>query len=627
MGSGPGEGPALTRGEGRGGDPLPMRTHGRTEEAGERLPFTFRQELLLVGAIVGAITLCLTLAARRAGWPLGQTFGNDVQLVQIYAAHYRHGDLFPVWSSSDAYGMGSPVLLFYQKAFFMVGGVVFILLGGALKATLMVTLGLFMAVGAYGMRRALGMVTASRLLIVVGSIGFLFTNEAFTEWLARGDLAEFTALMVSPWVLHWCLNLVKYRRVSFSIVPAMVVLVDAHNAVALVWIFALAVTGVVFVVSSGWSGIRTVAPRLSWAVAATTLLLAPMLVAELKMGHNYDPIHKVTLFGGNVSQNYANPIYYLYEGSYHWLANLEPYPITVQMDFAITALIVVGAVAAAVRLWRRRPVSGVEPDRPGLDPRTIAVLVVSLAIYYVLQLRAFHFVFDLLTTLKVISFPYRMMAVITPLALVLAVGIADGFLRTLALHPDGRTTRFLPVTVASIWLISLIGLSPVTAHEPGLQASMLPTAPFFPIPALTVRPVEGDAASAESPLFLEYLPNVDSASGRRLPTDGAIYASLHATGTEGESLGPSPCTVVEAPHTPLEATDIDYRVTCAGPARVALPISFNSFTAVDRYGRSGRWTPVAIVHVPTDPRIVVSVGAGGTERLVAHLPTLSHILF
>lgn len=586
-----------------------------------------RYEAVFLGSVGAAIAVCLTLAARRAGWPVGQTFGNDVQLVQIYAAHYRHGDLFPVWSSSDAYGMGSPVLLFYQKAFFVVGGVVFILLGGALKATLVVTLGLFMAVGAYGMRRALGMVTASRLLITVGSIGFLFTNEAFTEWLARGDLAEFTALMVSPWVLHWCLNLVKYRRVSFSIVPAMVVLVDAHNAVALVWIFALAVTGVVFVVSSGWSGIRTVAPRLSWAVAATTLLLAPMLVAELKMGHNYDPVHKVTLFGGAVSQNYADPLYYLYEGSYHWLATLEPYPITVQMDFAITALIVAGAVAAVVRLWRRRPVSGVEPDQPGLDPRTIAVLVVSLIIYYLLQLRAFHFVYDLLPTLKVISFPYRMMAVITPLALVLGIGIADGFLRARPSGRVGTAGRAVPVVLASLWLLSLVGLSPVAAHEPGLQAGMFPTAPFLPIAWLTIRPTESDTASSVPPLFFEYLPNVDSASGRRQPSDVGLYEGLHAAGTEGESLGPSACTVVEARHTPVEALDIGYRLTCAGPARVALPISFNTFTTVERRGPNGRWTPVAVIHVPTDPRIVVAVTRGGTERLMAHLPTLGHILF
>ena len=82
--------------------------------------------------------------------------------------------------------MGTPTPLFYHKAFFMVGGIVFIVLGGALKATLLVTLAFFMVIGAYGMRQALGVVTEQRFLKVVGSLGFLFTNWAFVEWLPGG---------------------------------------------------------------------------------------------------------------------------------------------------------------------------------------------------------------------------------------------------------------------------------------------------------------------------------------------------------------------------------------------------------------------------------------------------------
>ena len=139
--------------------------------------------------LVGA-ALALSLVGRRSGWSFGQT-PPDPLLVQIYATHFRHGDLYPVWSSSDAYGMGTPVPLFYQRAFFTVGGLVFIVLGGALKPTLVVTLGIFMAIGAYGMRKALSLVTESRLLMVVGSVGFLLSNWTFSEWLLRADLAEF----------------------------------------------------------------------------------------------------------------------------------------------------------------------------------------------------------------------------------------------------------------------------------------------------------------------------------------------------------------------------------------------------------------------------------------------------
>ena len=88
----------------------------------------WRYELVFLAAILIGAALALSLVGRHSGWSFGQT-PPDPLLVQIYAAHFRHGDLYPVWSSSDAFGMGTPVLLFYQRAFFTVGGLVFIVLG------------------------------------------------------------------------------------------------------------------------------------------------------------------------------------------------------------------------------------------------------------------------------------------------------------------------------------------------------------------------------------------------------------------------------------------------------------------------------------------------------------------
>ena len=179
--------------------------------------------------VLGAAALILSLVGRRAGWPIGAESFNELIIVQLYAAHFRHLDFFPVWSSTDGIGLGTPVLLFYQKTFFYVSGALFVLLGGALKPTLILSIGFFLAVGAYGMRRALGMVTDSRLLQVVGSVGFLFTNYVFTDWLSRGDLPEFTAMMIVPWLLFWCLNLVKNHRVSLLLIPVSYTHLDVYK--------------------------------------------------------------------------------------------------------------------------------------------------------------------------------------------------------------------------------------------------------------------------------------------------------------------------------------------------------------------------------------------------------------
>ena len=116
--------------------------------------------------VVGAAALILSLVGRHSGWPLGGQYFNELLLVPIYAAHFRHLDLFPVWSSTDGLGIGTLVLLFSQRAFFYVAGTVYVLLGGSLKPTLIISIAAFLVIGAYGMRRALILVTESRLLQV-----------------------------------------------------------------------------------------------------------------------------------------------------------------------------------------------------------------------------------------------------------------------------------------------------------------------------------------------------------------------------------------------------------------------------------------------------------------------------
>ena len=142
----------------------------------------------------------------RSGWPLNQGTTGPLLLVQMYTAHFRHLDFFPVWSSSDGIGMGTPILLYYHRLFFYIAGLIYLVAGHGLKES-RAYLAIFLVVGAYGMRRALGVVTKSKLLLVAGSIGFLFTNYGFTDWLdPRGDLSEFCGLMLVPWLLYWCLN-------------------------------------------------------------------------------------------------------------------------------------------------------------------------------------------------------------------------------------------------------------------------------------------------------------------------------------------------------------------------------------------------------------------------------------
>ena len=207
------------------------------------------------------------------------------------------------------------------------------------------------------MRRALEVVTTSRLLCTAGSIGFLFTNYVFTDWLSRGDLPEFAAVMIVPWLLFWCLNLVVRRRVSLLLIVIVPILVDAHSAIGLVSLFTLASAGITFLVVAGWSGLRAIALRLTVAVLGAVVLLTPTLLAELEFTKFYDPATKVSTYG-HIANDFFPLSSYFFDGGFRWLSGSPS--LNLQIDFAIWI-----PIAAACSLpwgstwWRRDWVNAV----------------------------------------------------------------------------------------------------------------------------------------------------------------------------------------------------------------------------------------------------------------------------
>jgi len=578
-------------------------------------------ELAYLVAVVLAVSLILSIVGRRSGWPLSQAFENELILVQQYAAHFRHLDFFPVWSSSDGLGLGTPALLFYQKTFFYVSGLLFILFGGALKATLVVSIGLFMIVGAYGMRWALKVVTKSRLLWTVGSIGFLFTNYVFTDWLPRGDLPEFAAMMIVPWLLYWCLNLVVNRRASLLLIVIVPALVDAHSAIGLLSVFTLATAGITFLAVGGWRGLRTIWSRLAISVGGAVVLLAPTLLAELDFSANYDPATKVTTYG-HVYADFVPVSRYFLNGGYDWLSNTPN--LDLQIDFAIWVPIAAALLGLAAYLTVSRPGHRRWQWLRGVSIPGLVFLGASALIYLFLQLHVSYGIYEVLSPLQTIAYPYRMLTFITPIGVILVVIIGDLGLRR---FPTNRLVRIVPV----LWLVSLIALSPLTFTWTTNYA-LLAAPGQFPRTTLSTPPdpidlqhYKGLFTFSNGILYDEYLPRVILSDGSELLDDGPLYVRLHQHQDGSASLSDVPCDVVVPSAVPLETLRLTFRVTCAGPSRVALPVSYNASSSlfVDNGGRLQEIPYYSSTH---DPRIIVNIATSRPETIVVDLPTLWGVL-
>jgi hypothetical protein len=598
------------------------------------LRHSWRYELVFLLSTLGAVVLILSYVYRQAGFPMGQAFGDDFLLTQIYAAHIRHGDIFPIWSTSDGYGLGSPVLLFYQKDFFYVSGVLYLIFG-ALKTSLVLSMAVFLIIGSYGMRFAISTFTDRKVLLVVGSVGFLFTNYVFTDWLVRGDLPEFTAVMFVPWLVYWCLRLVTKGEVSLLIVPIIVLLVLAHNAIALLSPFLLAVTFVVFLASSGWTGLRRVWRRLAIAGLGIAIILMPLFVAQLDFSKFYDPAVKVHTADANVFHDFVDPVRYLYDGSYQWNAPLPASGVrssdlfTVQLDFAIWISIFLGGIL--VLYWWTKARREKDSFRIGMyfDRRVLAVLGGSFLVYMFLQLSISSIVYRVLASLQVIDYPSRSLAFVTPIGVLLCVAVAEAVFRRC---PTNKVLTWLPAP----WLASLVLLSPLTSSTlppngitikaPGARTghTYISTTVFT---LSRYSKIGRPLLTLDGSLFNEYLPETTNARGVQIFYVSDYYTSLVKAGNAAQSLSGGPCSVGEPAGTPSESLNIELRVKCAGPTRLALPISYNAYTSITSVSSDGQHRSVPYFHLRTDPRIIIEVPNDERETLQISLPTIWRVLF
>ncbi len=534
-------------------------------------------------------------------------------LTQIYSAHFRQLDFFPVWSSSDAYGLGTPVLLYYNKLFFFVSGGLDLLLGGAIKPTMIVSTAFFMAVGAYGMRIALSTITRRRLLLLVGPLAFIFTNYAFSDWLVRGDFAEFSAMMLVPWLLWWCLDLINVRRASFAIIPIFTLLVLAHLAIALVSMITICVAILTFAVVAGPGELKRNAKRLLISAIGSGLLLTPLLVASLLFDRLYDPTSKITQSGYLASNNifYSRSGYFVNTAKRFFPGNGG---ISYQIDFAIWIPIALGLLLlfGAKAALRRRVRIGESFRVPAM-----IFLLVSLGAYILLQFPVSRPLYEHIKVLEDVQFPWRMLALIDSLGIVVVIAGFEAAYR--------KIDRRIMGVVAILWLTSFVALSPVFS-----------TYPSFMAPSVLAAPAHLRYGQYPEMIGVigEYLPQVAKESSLgTLERDELLFKSdseaqaVSVSHHKVQALSAAKCAVTEPPDTAFEALHVTMTITCDRATAVALPISKNAFTSIAVRNAKNRFAPVAMIRVINDPRIVIWVPSSKSQHLSINLPTLWRVLF
>lgn len=364
----------------------------------------------------------LTWAAFEAGWPANHERLAMFERVEMYRRAFVAHDWLPLWTPYPAAGHGSAMPLIYHRLFSGFGGLLALKIG-ALRATRW-SLVVGLALGGYGMHRAAATLGARRGIRLAAGVLFVASPYVLTDWLIRGAVAEFSAMMVLPWFLAALVRFSRGEAVGVRLGLLGALLFHAHSMICLFALPMPVIAGLVAIARPGRPGtgmraaalLRVASAGLQFS-AIFLLLTGPFLVAitlvrsrfRFEVLDTFHAAHEYTPWSRHLLDNIE------------WGVNIKPF--SVEVGVAIVVLCAgFGFVAFTTRT---RVVNG-----------PFVFLVLSLALYAYLLHPASTWVYYRVPGASLLQFPWRLLVFVAPIGVLLACTMAQALVRDRArAHP------------------------------------------------------------------------------------------------------------------------------------------------------------------------------------------------
>jgi hypothetical protein len=358
---------------------------------------------LLAFALVAAAPLLATGTWHRSHEEL-----RYLVLADLFAGALREGIAYPRFLPDLYGGYGYPTFCFYQPGFFYLAAL-FSALPLALHRALALALVVVLYVGALGAFR-LGEALASRRYGLFAAALFLLTPYLYVDLYVRGDLSEAMALCLGPWLFVFLIEL--DRRLARGGSPAAPMLGLATATVALVLSHPVPPLALLPVAAATACALAAGAPhgralclRAGAALAAGVALAAPYWAGILALRGSV-ALHR--LVGGFYAPE-AHGVAAFQLVSRAWgfgdaTAGAADDGMSFQLGAVHLALAVAGGVA-------------------GRRSRVIAVAAAAYALLVLLVLDVAGPLWARAGPLRLVQFPWRLLAATATLQVVLALGL------------------------------------------------------------------------------------------------------------------------------------------------------------------------------------------------------------
>jgi hypothetical protein len=345
------------------------------------------------------------------GWPNTHEGLSLFERAEGFRRAFAAGDFFPLWTPFCHNGHGSPWPFFYHRLFSTVSGGLAWGLGSTYRGVQLALVALLFvgALGAAASARRLG---ASRAVQVLAAFLLCFSPYAFFDWLVRGAGAEFSAMMLYPWLLWACLRLRAEGRGGAAAGLVLALLFYAHTVMFLYALPTFALALGFMLARHGWRPTLVAAGQ---AALAVLVPCAPYAVLMVRLGRYFNT-GALGIF--SPEREYVPLGRYLWDSEFHW--GLQWKGVTPELGPAL--LVGLAVLATLALLSRDGPPRGRGP--------VLAFPCAAAAFYALLQVPLSAPFYRAVPFASLLQFPWRLVGFLTSLlVLVWAVLVEDALRR------------------------------------------------------------------------------------------------------------------------------------------------------------------------------------------------------
>jgi hypothetical protein len=482
----------------------------------------------------------------QSGWPQNHEYLGFFERTEVYYQRLLLGDWLPIWSSSDNFGLGSAFPALYHKLFYLSSGLFYLFID-EMKLTILFTLFFWLCIGGIGMYKLCRALHSPRWVAWCGAYMLILANYTITDWLIRGAMAELSAIMLMPWCLAaylWWLGSNGQKKIESSLLGFFLgIAFLAHSVLAFYLVLLLVVCSIFLFAFQPWR-FKLLSPLcLFLVVAAFSIIICPYVYAMHQLGQDYD-LKRLLLPVFLPENNYKSLEKYIWDQDWEWGSNWSSF--TVQLDLPILLLMVWGILSWVFSRYSRFLSTIIHVIPTKINPWFVYLLLLSIVLLGFLQTPIATTFYQAFPGAIYIQFPWRLLAIMTPLLIVLS----------LLLCARTNVGRFgIPASLVAMFILCGAGIPIQYSDQPtgartfsnglfGFNGSYIPTA--VPINSAGMK--------------LDELPNADTVALHQ--TRLAVFKKLDDHG----------CTLTQNDIHGREVMKNTYTLDCTKAGIVPLPL-------------------------------------------------------